>query len=206
MEQFSFIFTIFFMLLGPIKLIPAFAGLTRGADGRFKRDVAIRGVVIASALCVFVALAGGTLLSKYRISIDALRIAGGLVLLIAALQVIFFQKAPPSSPGSGTPTAIQLAASPVAVPSIVPPAGVAAILIFMMLAPQYPGMAQAVAICLATMMVLDFLVMYFIDQVMKTPGLMVVLTVLGAVLTFAQVGLAIQMILNALKSLGVFKG
>ena len=165
MEEFSFIFTIFFMLLGPIKLIPSFAGLTRGADARFKRDVAVRGVVIASVLCAFVALVGGTLLDKYRISIDALRISGGLVLLIAALQVIF-QKAQSASPGSGTPTAIQLAASPVAVPGIVPPAGVAAILIFMMLAPQYPGMTQAVAICLATMMALDFLVMYFIDRVL----------------------------------------
>jgi multiple antibiotic resistance protein len=204
MEEFSFVFTIFFMLLGPIKLIPSFAGLTRGADARFKRDVAIRGVVIAAALCVFVALAGGALLGKYRISIDALRIAGGLVLLIAALQVIF-HKAQPSSPGSGTPAAIQLAASPVAVPMIVPPAGVAAILIFMMLAPQYPGMTQAVAICLATMMVLDFLVMYFIDQVMKTPGLMIVLTVLGSVLVFVQACLAMQMFLAALKSLGVFR-
>ena len=204
MEEFSFVFTIFFMLLGPIKLIPSFAGLTRGADARFKRSVTIRGVVIASALCAFVALAGGTLLGKYRISIDALRIAGGLVLLIAALQVIF-QKAQPSSPGSGTPTAIQLAASPVAVPMIVPPAGVAAILIFMMVEPQYPGITQAVAICLATIMVLDFLVMYFIDRVMKTPGLMIVLTVLGSVLVFVQAGLAMEMFLNALKSLGVFK-
>jgi multiple antibiotic resistance protein len=204
MEEFSFVFTIFFMLLGPIKLIPSFAGLTRGADARFKRDVAIRGVVIAAALCVFVALAGGALLGKYRISIDALRIAGGLVLLIAALQVIF-HKAQPSSPGSGTPAAIQLAASPVAVPMIVPPAGVAAILIFMMLAPQYPGMTQAVAICLATMMVMDFLVMYFIDQVMKTPGLMIVLTVLGSVLVFVQACLAMQMFLAALKDLGVFR-
>jgi len=202
MEHFSFIFTLFLTLLGPIKLIPSFAGLTRGADGRFKRDVAIRGALIASALCAFVALAGGTLLSRYRISIDALRIAGGLVLLIASLQVIF-QRAHPTSPHSGKPTAIQLAASPVAVPSIVPPAGVAVILLFMMAAPQYPGITQAVAICLVTMMVLDFLVMYFIDRVMKTPGLMIVLTVLGSVLVFVQLGLAVQMLLTALKNLGV---
>ena len=204
MEQFSFIFTISFMLLGPVKVIPAFAELTRGADARFKQDVAIRGAVIASALCAFVALAGGALLGKYHISIDALRISGGLILLIAALQTIF-QKAQSSRPSSGTPTAIQLAASPVAVPIIVPPAGVAAILIFMMFAPQYPRGTQAIAICLATMMVLDFLVMYFIDLVMKTPSLMIVLTVLGSVLVFVQVGLAIEMILNALKNLGVFK-
>jgi multiple antibiotic resistance protein len=204
MVQFSFIFTIFFMLLGPVKLIPSFGGLTRGADRRFKRDVAIRGVVVASALCAFVALAGGTLLGKYRISLDAVRISGGLVLLIAALQVMF-RKVQSSSPSSGTPTAIQLAASPVAVPMIVPHAGVAAILICMMLAPEFPGMTQAIAICLATMMVLDFLVMYFIDWVMKTPGLTIVLAVFGSVLVFVQAALAINMMLVALKSLGIIK-
>jgi multiple antibiotic resistance protein len=202
-EQFSFVFTVFFMLLGPIKLIASFAGVTQGADARFKRSVAIKGTVIASVLCAFVALAGGILLSKYRISFDALRISGGLVLLIAALRVIFQKAQAPSARAGTPPTALQLAASPVAVPNIVPPAGVAAILIFMMLAPQYPGMRQAVAICLAIIMALDFLVMYFIDRVMKTPGLGVVLTVLGSVLVFVQVCLALEIILNALKSLGV---
>ena len=204
MEQFSFIFTIFFMLLGPIKLIPSFAGLTRGADARFKRDVAVRGVVIASALCVFVALAGGTLLGKYRISLDAVRIAGGLVLLISALQVIF-RKTESSSPSSDKPAAMQLAVSPVAVPMIVPYAGVAAILICMAHAPQYPGVTQSVAIALAIMMVLDFLMMYFIDQVVKTPGLAIILSVLGSVLVFVQAALAINMMLVALRSLGVIQ-
>jgi multiple antibiotic resistance protein len=204
MDQFSFVFTIFFMLLGPVKLVPSFSGLTQGADSRFKRDVAIRGAVVASVLCAFVALAGGTLLGKYRISVDAVRISGGLVLLIAALEVIF-QKAKPSSPSSGKPTAIQLAVSRVAVPMIVPHAGVAAILICMGQAPQYPGIAQSVVICLAIMMVLDFLVMYFIDRIMKTPGLMIILGVLGSVLVFVQAALAINMMLVALKSLGVIQ-
>lgn len=202
MEHFSLIFTVFFMMLGPVKIIPSFAGLTRGADTQFKRAVAIRGALIAAGLCAFVAFAGGTILGRYRISIDAVRISGGLVLLIAALQVMF-RKAPPSSSRSGTPTAIQLAASPVAVPMIVPHAGVAAILIAMGHAPQYPGLSQVVAICLATMMVLDFLVMYFIDWVMKTPGLTLVLHALGSVLIFIQASMAIQMILQALNSLGV---
>lgn len=204
MDQFSFILTIFFMLLGPVKLIPSFGGLTRNVDLRFKRAVAIRGALAASALCAIVAVAGGTLLGRYRISLDAVRIAGGLVLLISALQVIF-RKTESSSPSSGTLTAMQLAASPVAVPMIVPHAGVAAILICMGQAPQYPGITQSVAICLAIMMVLDFLVMYFIDQVMKTPGLTIILMVLGSVLVFVQAALAINMMLVALKSLGVIQ-
>jgi len=204
MDQFTFIFVVLFTLLGPFKLIPAFAGLTRGADSRFKRDVAIWGVVIASVLCVFVALAGGTILGNFRISLGGLRISAGLVLLVAALQIVF-QKAQSSSLSSGTPTPLQLAATPIAVPGIVPPAGVAVILVCTMLAPQFPGTMQAVAICLAIMMMLDFLVMYFIDRIMKTPGLGLVLTVLGSVLIFVQVCLAMQTILNGLKGLGVFK-
>ncbi|NWG75441.1 MAG: MarC family protein [Rubrivivax sp.] len=191
------------MLLGPLKIIPAFAGLTRGADVRFKRDVAIRGALTAAVLCAIVALIGGTILDRYRISIDAVRLAGGLVLLIAALQLIFPKKQPQQSV-SGTPAAMQLAVSPVAIPMIVPPAGIAAILIMMLLAPQYPGMPQAVAICLAIIMVLNFLVMHFIDQVMKIPGLMLILALLGTILIFVQAALAMQMFVVAFKSLGLF--
>jgi multiple antibiotic resistance protein len=200
--EFSFIFTIIFMLLGPIKLIPLFAKVTIGADVQFRRSTAIWSAAIASAVCAIVAVAGGTLLGKYHVSLAALRLTAGLVLLISALQAIF-KKAQSSSPAPVVPTALQLAASPVAVPGIVPPAGIAAILIGMMLAPEYPGLTQDVAICLAIVMALDFLVMWFIAQVMKTPGLSIVLTVLGAVLVFVQACLAIQIMLTALEGMGI---
>lgn len=203
MKEFSFVFTILFMLIGPIKLIPTFSGLMKGADIRFKRDVAIKAALTASVLCAFTALGGGSILAKYNISLDALRIAGGLVLLLAALQVIF-HKAPPPSPRPDNATAIQLAVSPVAMPMIVPPAGIAAILIGMTLAQQNPGLGLAFAVCLAIMMALDLLVMLFIDRIMK-PGLMVVLSLLGFVLIFVQAALAIEVILNGLKGLGVIR-
>lgn len=208
MEPFSsvflFVFTILFMLLGPLKLIPTFAGLMQGADSRFKKAVAIQGTAIAVAICAFVVLAGGALVVKYRISVDAVRISGGLVLMLSALKAIF-QNSHSPVPSSTTTTASQLAASPVAVPCMVPPAGIAAILIMMLLAPQYPGMLQSVIVCLGIMMVLDFLVMFFIDQVMKTPGLMVILFVLGSALVFVQVCLAVQILIIALKNLGVIQ-
>jgi multiple antibiotic resistance protein len=204
MEYFSFTFTVFFMLLGPKMLIGSFAELMKGADVRLKRDVAIRGTVIAAALCAFVTLTAGMFLSKYRISIDAVRIAGGLVLLTSSLLAIF-HKGHSSDPLSGTPTALQIATSPVAVPMIVPPAGIAALLMFAAFAPHIPGLAQAIAISLAIIMVMNFLVMYFIDLIMKTPGLKLFLILLGSVLVFMQAALAIQMILTALKSLGIIQ-
>ena len=204
MKEFPFVFTILFMLLGPIKLIASFARVTQEMDAALKRSIAVRASLIASALCALIALAGDTLLVRYHISIDALRIAAALVLLISALQVIF-PHPQPTAPASGAPATIQLAASPIAVPGIVPPAGVAAILIFAMLAPQNPGLMLAVAISLAVLMALDFLVMYFIDGIMKVPGLTLVLTVLGAVLIFIQVCLAFEVLLRALRDLGLIR-
>ena len=201
MEHFPFVFTIFFMLLGPIKIIPTFVGLTRDADAQFKRALAVRAFAIAVALVLFVALLGGTLLDKYRISLNALRIAGGLVLVSAAMNAIFRKtQAAHANPKA---TVLQLAASPLAIPAIVPPAGVAALLIFIMLAPDNPGMWLAIAVALTTIMILDFLVMYFIDLVVKTPGLMLILQVVGATLIFMQVCIGIEVILRALRDLGL---
>jgi len=197
MDQLPLVFTVLFMLLGPIKLIPAFAAATQGTDRPFKRAVAVRGAIIASLLCAFVALAGARMLANYRISIDALRIGGGLVLLLSALQATF-SRVQSERENAGSTNATQLAASPVAVPGIVPPAGVAALLIFTLLAPSFPGMQGALALCLVVVMGLDFLVMYFSDLVARTPGLGLVLTVLGSVLVFVQICLAIQMMLVGL--------
>jgi multiple antibiotic resistance protein len=201
MERMSFVFTILFMLVGPLKIIPAFAGLTQGTDGQFKRAVAVRGALIAAGLCAFVCLAGLAILGKYHIQMDAVRVAGGVVLLVSALNGIFKKPQPPTPVTSET-RPIQIAASPVAVPMIVPHAGVAALLLFLMGGAQYPGMTSTLAVCLAIILALDFLVMYFIDHVLKIPGLMLVLFGAGAVLVFVQACLATQMILTGLKMLG----
>ena len=205
MDQLSFTFTIFFTMLGPAKLIPAFAGVTQGSDAAFKRAVAVRAAIIASALCAFVALAGGTILLRYQISINALRLAGALVLMLSALGAIFRHDAPAAA-GAGAAAPLQLAVAPVAAPMIVPPAGIAVILLFIMSEPAFPGIAQAVAICLAIMMVLDLLVMYFIDAILRTPGLKIILTVLASVLLFVQVCIAMEMFVRAFTQLGLVKG
>ena len=99
--------------------------LTQGADRDFKKAVAIRGSLIASAIVLCVALLGKWAVGRYEVSLDAVRLAAGLVLLISALRVIF-QNAEPARPESRKPAAIELAISPVAMPIIVPPAGIAA--------------------------------------------------------------------------------
>jgi len=201
----SFVFTVFFMLLGPIKVIPAFFKLTHGTTRAFKREVAIKAALLASAVVAAVALLGTGMVAAYAISLDGLRLAGGVVLLMSALKIMFPAAEPPST-NSSAPTALQLAMSPVAVPLIVPPAGIAAILIFVGLAPKSPGIEVVIPLALVAMMALDFLVMFYIDQIVSIPGLLLVLQVFGAILMFIQVALAAETLMIAFRSLGVLGG
>lgn len=205
MERFPFVLTIFIMLLGPVHLIPAFAGLTRGSEVSFKRAVAWRGAAIAAAVTVFAALAARPLVEKYHLSIESLGLAGGLLLLVSALQTIGSSKPEVELAGKGA-TPLRIALSPLATPTIVPPAGIAAILIFVMLEATYPGITQAVLIALAIVMPLNFLAMALNDKLLKIPGLVPMLQLLGAVLVFVQVALAFELIVSALRRLVAFHG
>ena len=110
MEQTSYILTIFFLLLRPIKLILPFAAATQGCDRRCKRQVALRSALLATLLVVLIALLAGSILLRYRITYDSLRLAGGLLLVLSALNSIFV-KPPPRETPTTQPTVMQLAIS-----------------------------------------------------------------------------------------------
>jgi multiple antibiotic resistance protein len=204
-EQSAFIFTICFVLLGPIKLIGPFARLTRGRPPGFCRSAAAWATLLASAVCLFVALVGRTLVEKYELSLPALLLSTGLILLLSALGTAFPRGDAPDSPGEAA-SPVQLAISPLATPTIVPAAGVAAILMFVMSASKYPGIYQALAISLGVIMPLNFLVMFFNDRTLRTPGLLPVLHLLGETLSVIQVALAIDTMLAAFRALAVVTG
>jgi small neutral amino acid transporter SnatA (MarC family) len=205
MERTAFSFTILFMLLGPIKVVPGFARAMQGADAALKRKVAVYAALLASAMCGFVLLSGQGLIVKYHLSIGGLDIAGGLVLLIAALRNMF---SGPARSGAG-PIArqpLQVAMTPLATPTIIPPAGVAAILILSLFAAREPTMRPMIVSGIAIMMALDFLAMFFNDTLVKVPGLLLVLQLLGSVLVFVQATLAVDTILDGVRAAGLFRG
>jgi multiple antibiotic resistance protein len=199
----KFIFTIFFLTLGPVKIIAPFARLTHEATPKYRKDVAILASIIATTVVLLVALLGHRLVANYQLSLDALRLAGGLVLLLSALFNTFPHLQPPLEVPKTQPTALQLAINPIVSPIVIPPVGVAAILIFTTLFKENFWMQVSIIVSLLSVMFLDFLAMLFADKIIKLPGLMQVLTLTNVVLTFVQVALAIQVILIVLKSLGI---
>jgi len=204
MDSYPFVFTILFMLLGPLKTIGPFAKVTAQRDDAYVRKVAILATLASAAIVAFIAFAAGGLLGKYQISLPALKIAGGLVLLIAALRTMFGESTVPD-PGKADRPALSFAVSPVTVPIIVPPAGVAAILILSAFAGELPGIVKVITVSLAIIIALNFIVMFFNRAIVKLGAVMLVLTLIGAVLVFIQAALAIDTILMGFKDLGLFK-
>ncbi len=88
----EFVFNSFVTLLvvvDPLGLAPIFAALTRGYSEKRKREVAIRGTIIGAAILLLFAVAGDVLLESLGIGIPAFRIAGGVLLFLLSLDMIF---------------------------------------------------------------------------------------------------------------------
>jgi multiple antibiotic resistance protein len=198
----AYVATIFFLLLGPIKIIPAFASITSNTDAHFRRELAITGTLVATVICAIVVLGARTFVAKYQVGLDAVRITGGLILLISALNAIF-PRPESAAPAGESRSALQLALSPLASPVIVTPAGIAAIIVFELLAAQIPCGDRTIITSLAVVMALNFLVMFFNGAIMKIPGLGLALQLLGTVLVVVQAALAVQVLLISLEALGL---
>lgn len=79
------------VVVDPLGLAPIFAALTKGFSEKHKRDAAIRGTALGAAILFIFALAGNALLGALGIGFPAFRIAGGVLLFLLALDMIFAQ-------------------------------------------------------------------------------------------------------------------
>jgi multiple antibiotic resistance protein len=82
-------FATFFVVIDPPGCAPIFAGLTRGTDAAHRRAMAIRSTLVAGMILFVFALIGEPLLTTLGISLDAFRIAGGIMLFLIALEMVF---------------------------------------------------------------------------------------------------------------------
>ncbi len=202
MFDFSYVLTVFFLTLGPTKLIPAFARLTQGADRPYLQRVAAYATLFATAMCVAIGLLARTLVTRYHLAVPTLQLTGGLILLIWSLNAIF-GRSDAAAKLLNDASAVQIALTPLATQVIMTPAGVAALMVFVLLASGSPDGHLVVASALVLVMTLNFLVMFYNDRIVKRHSLLVPLQLLGAVLAVAQLAFAVQVILNALRAIGV---
>jgi multiple antibiotic resistance protein len=131
-EQLIKFFVVFFVVVEPISLIPLFAGLTEGATPNYKRNMAGKAAAIALGICVLFAIAGAKFLDVMGITLSSFRIAGGTLLFLISLEMVF---ARPSGSRSTTPEREEslkredISVFPLAFPFIAGPGALATILL-----------------------------------------------------------------------------
>ena len=82
-------FMLLFVAVDPVGLAPVFLALTQGTEWAHRRAMAVKGVALAAAILLGFALAGDRLLQALGIGLPAFRIAGGLLLFLLAIDMVF---------------------------------------------------------------------------------------------------------------------
>ena len=88
MDLFLHAVTSYFVVVDPIGCALVFHGLTADCDSRYRVNMAIRSAAISMGIVLAFAFLGEALLVKLGISIEALRVAGGLLLFITAFNMV----------------------------------------------------------------------------------------------------------------------
>ena len=87
-ETFLHALTSYFVVIDPIGTALIFHGLTADCDRVYAKRMALRSTLIAAAIVLVSAFFGEALLTKLGISIEALRVSGGLLLFITAFNMV----------------------------------------------------------------------------------------------------------------------
>ena len=113
-------FIFFFAVIDPIGTVPVFIAVTSRYEDQIKRRIAFRAALVSAVVLIFFVVAGEVILKAIDIPLSAFQIAGGIVLFLFALSMIFGESKPEEEvrrAASESETAI----FPLAVPSIASP-------------------------------------------------------------------------------------
>jgi multiple antibiotic resistance protein len=198
------IFSIFFITLGPLKILGPFAQRTHGLDDATVRQIAVRAFLIATISAIAGGFLGAALLANWHISIGAMVITAGLVFLLVGLRQTLEQYEPAHAPDANMPA---LPASPTAAalrllfPIVLTPFGIAAVIVLLALSTE-SGRTEMIVGMVVAVMLLNLIAMLFARRIL-VGATIVILQILGAVLGILQVGLAIQIIVRGLRDLKI---
>lgn len=202
LELFFSAFIALFVVIDPPGCAPIYAGLTSGASHAQARTMALRATFIATIILLVFAVFGEDLLGALHIELDSFRIAGGIMLFLIALDMVFEKRTQRREERAEkvklTPEIEDVSVFPMAMPMIAGPGSIATI---MLLTARARGSEETLVVlgALGAVMVLTLLALVAAGPLMKLLGARVeaVITRLLGVLLAA---LAAQYVIDGLKA------
>jgi len=197
-------FTTLFIIIDPPGLAPVFIALTQGMGPAQRRAIATRAVLVATALMMMFLLLGEAVLGFIGISMDEFRIAGGILLFLTALDMLFQRRQARREDNAAEGQAEHHddpSVFPLALPLIVGPGAITTVIL---LSGQAQGAADLGAIAGVIVAVLAIVMLAFIaapaiERALGKTGLNIVTRVLGMLLA----ALAVQFVLDGLRGFGI---
>lgn len=195
-------FTTLLVTVDPPGLAPLFLGLTVGMNRSERRQVAVRGSLIAFAVLAVFALFGASILGALGISMGAFRIAGGLLLFAISFEMIFEkrnERKEKTSDAAITKDHIHnLAVFPLAIPLIAGPGAISATVLIAGTMDGVAGKIQLIAV-IAVCLALVFAALILAERLNRFLGVTgrALLTRLLGVLLSA---LSVQFVVDGVKS------
>ena len=145
----------FFVVIDPPGCAPIYASLTSGAAPAHARAMAIRAIVVATSILLVFALFGEQLLRSLGIGLDAFRIAGGIMLFLIALEMVFEKRTQRREDRAqkiaDTPEIEDVSIFPMAMPMIAGPGSIASVMLLMS---QNQGLARSTVVIAAMLTIL----------------------------------------------------
>ena len=208
-EVASLAFTTFFATISPLSVAAMYAALTATSSADERRRMAIRGTLIAGIILLGFALLGEYLLTGLGISLAALRISGGILLLLIGIDKVFAR----ASNGASTSKAEQQEAEikedisvfPLATPLVAGPGAMGATILLMTDVKGNLGHQAAVIGAMLAILLLTLLALLFASKLQKLLGV-TGMHVVGRVMGVLLAALAVQFILNGIVQSGILGG
>jgi multiple antibiotic resistance protein len=200
-ELFTSAFITLALIIDPPGCAPIFAGLTKGADAAHRRRMAIRSAIVAWSILVFFAILGEALLGKLGISLSAFRLAGGIMLFMIALDMVFEKRTERREERAreieGTPDAEDISVFPMAIPMIAGPGSIATI---MLLSARARGLTEQMVVlgAMTLVILLTLVALLLAGPLMRLIGAKLeamITRILGVILA----ALAVQFVLDGLE-------
>jgi multiple antibiotic resistance protein len=191
-------FVTLFVVVDPIGLAPLFIALTKGADAAHRRAVALRALVTAAILLSLFGWLGEAVLGFVGISMPAFRIAGGILLFLTALDMLFerrTQRRKGQSMAEADPSIF-----PLATPLIAGPGAMATMILLVGQSETTAGALAMHGVMLAVLLVvaLFFMAATTLERLLGDTGINVVTRLLGMLLA----ALSVQFVLDGLAGFG----
>jgi len=193
-------FILLFVAIDPIGTVPLLAALTRGMDEPTRRRLVTRGVTIAACVLFSFAIFGQLLLTALGVSFASFRIAGGVLLFLVGVQMVFQAHSAEDKHNLGEFGGRDLAIFPIALPYIAGPGAILAVMVVMRGAPDISNFMLK-CVTLATVMGVTLWLLLStsrLNRLLGRTGSEVIARVMGILLAALAAESVVRGILEAL--------